>query len=845
MGLIPFVAWEKCLKEDALIREPLSRQTSDSVFKFGNNGRLKALFAAEVPIWLYGKKAFLFVTIVAGQTPLLLSRHTLRSMHASIDFSAGVITSGQLGVDHEPIKEVGGHLVLDLMNTDSCPNVVAYMSDLHCPPVTDPNLNGSDDSNVVFHEDCWCWVSAAVFRRDHAVPRCCLFHPNDADEMNELDVDTWAPFCIQISRCEGRPTCEVTMFSWKSLTKSNSSSDSFWIGETWFWIESVNKREVFREILKHSSMGVVAPLLRSAWKSFFAPPSPDSYGSALPYVLEPGSDSLPLGEEGTRIHSQGQSRSTSGPSDSSAGVLIQASGEVDGHRTSSDLQVGGEGQTTSGRSNTILQHQAQGRADGDGQGPSDCDSPGAEGEQGRADADASSTLAWTSGDGSRDAFSGVSNVSNAGASNISTSGATCGTQVQECEERIQEGGQSRVGSGEPKCHVGRRSEDFEEGGRGREEGRGDPKGATGSSHQVGSGKAQGWYPFGCHGSQVKQRSLRKSDRAVLTDSLKSHAYVERDICSAYQQCHRKEVREQTTGTRKSLKVLEIFCGVMTLSIVAGSLGWSVMQPIDKELGRYGIDLSKPSEQKRVLDFIDREQPDLILLAPPCGDYSPLQNIMPKCPMKRWRKTQRLLWKRMKSKPLWKFTRKIMKARLDGSLKVRLVGVENPKNSAAWKLYDIPGYPAHIDQCRFRLRLFGGKRLVKKPTTIMCSDPEYASLLEAHCTCPKRFGRRHDHIKGSFRSPDGSWISHSSACGAWTRELCEHFLHCAECVLRPGHRDISANVAYSTPGSCMGDSADGAQQTKGLLGRAIDQIHFDVFALENVESNGNGRRRRRR
>ena len=91
---------------------------------------------------------------------------------------------------------------------------------------------------------------------------------------------------------------------------------------------------------------------------------------------------------------------------------------------------------------------------------------------------------------------------------------------------------------------------------------------------------------------MKQRSLRKSDRAVLTDSLKSHAYVERDICSAYKQCHRKEVREQSTGTRKSLKVLEFFCGVKTLSIVAGSLGWSVMQPIDKELGRYGIGLKR-------------------------------------------------------------------------------------------------------------------------------------------------------------------------------------------------------------------------------------------------------------
>ena len=235
MGLTPFLAWEKCLKEGALIGDPLSRQTSDSVFKFGNNGRLKALFAVEVPIWLYGKKAFLFVTIVAGQTPLLLSRHTLRSMQASIDFSAGLISSGHLGVDHEPIKEVGGHLVLDLMNTDSCPNFVAYMIDSHCQQVTDFNSNGNDEPSTGTREDCWCWVSADVFRRDHVVPRCCLFHPYDADEMNELDVDHWAPFCIQVFRKEGQSNCEILIFSWKSLTKSNSSSDSFWIGESWFF----------------------------------------------------------------------------------------------------------------------------------------------------------------------------------------------------------------------------------------------------------------------------------------------------------------------------------------------------------------------------------------------------------------------------------------------------------------------------------------------------------------------------------------------------------------------------------------------------------------------------------
>ena len=171
----------------------------------------------------------------------------------------------------------------------------------------------------------------------------------------------------------------------------------------------------------------------------------------------------------------------------------------------------------------------------------------------------------------------------------------------------------------------------------------------------------------------------------------------------------------------------------------------------------------------------------------------------------------------------------------------MVGIENPKNSAAWKLYEIPGYPAHVDQCRFGLQLFGGKRFVKKPTTIMCSDPQYANLLEARCTCPKRFGRRHDHIKGSFRSTDGPWISHSSACGAWTRGLCEHFLHCAECVLRPGQQDPSSTTLCNLVSSDLVGRQNG---TEGLLGRAIDQTYFDVFAFDEMDANenenGNGR-----
>ena len=242
-------------------------------------------------------------------------------------------------------------------------------------------------------------------------------------------------------------------------------------------------------------------------------------------------------------------------------------------------------------------------------------------------------------------------------------------------------------------------------------------------------------------------------------------------------------------------------------------------------------MSKPSEQRRVLQFIRDEKPDLVFLAPPCGPYSPLQHIMPQCPMKRWKKVQRLLAKRKMSKPLWVFTKQVMDECIQGTLEVKLVAVENPKPSSAWKMHDISGYPAYIDQCRFGLRLFKGKKFVKKPTTIMCSSPEYAEILTTRCTCPKRSDGRHDHIKGSFRSRDGTWISHSSTCGAWTPQLCEHFLQSAERVLRPDHHEGEVPAFVSS-------SCDFERSEQSFLGKTIENMYFEVFALDEDEITGN-------
>ena len=143
---------------------------------------------------------------------------------------------------------------------------------------------------------------------------------------------------------------------------------------------------------------------------------------------------------------------------------------------------------------------------------------------------------------------------------------------------------------------------------------------------------------------------------------------------------------------------------MTLSIVAGELGWSVLQPIDKELGKYAIDLTDPASQDRVLQVMHDEEPDLVMFAPSCEDYSPLQMILPRCPIKRLKRLKRLQEKRAVSSKLWRFVQRCMKLKIKWQLKVGIIGVENPRQSEAWKIFRIPGFPAYIDQCLINVGL---------------------------------------------------------------------------------------------------------------------------------------------
>lgn len=108
MGLFSYMSWEEKLKQTGVLPNGAVRKDSDEVFQFGNNGQLKSLFSVDLPMTVYGKIATLRVCIVAGHTPLLLSRKTLGKLGLSINFESNLISSKKLEIDQRPMLEEAG-----------------------------------------------------------------------------------------------------------------------------------------------------------------------------------------------------------------------------------------------------------------------------------------------------------------------------------------------------------------------------------------------------------------------------------------------------------------------------------------------------------------------------------------------------------------------------------------------------------------------------------------------------------------------------------------------------------------------------------------------------------------
>ena len=178
---------------------------------------------------------------------------------------------------------------------------------------------------------------------------------------------------------------------------------------------------------------------------------------------------------------------------------------------------------------------------------------------------------------------------------------------------------------------------------------------------------------------------------------------------------------------------EVYTNSQRVMTEARKRGHRTGTPISLETG---FDLLRPLDQKLALKTVEEEDPYALVLAFPCGPFSPLRNLNPHGdPEKR---AQRL----EEGRALLRFAIKLARHR---HARGRHFILENPIPSAAWQEPDLRRLIeelhcsiAEFDQCRLGLRSARGLPH-KKPTRLATSSPSVAEILDG-----RRCRRTHDH-----------------------------------------------------------------------------------------------------
>ena len=178
---------------------------------------------------------------------------------------------------------------------------------------------------------------------------------------------------------------------------------------------------------------------------------------------------------------------------------------------------------------------------------------------------------------------------------------------------------------------------------------------------------------------------------------------------------------------------EVYTNSQRVMTEARKRGHRTGTPISLETG---FDLLRPLDQRLAMKIVEEEDPYALVLAFPCGPFSPLRNLNPNGdPQKQ---AQRL----EEGRALLQFAVKLARFQ---KKRGRHFILENPIPSAAWKepelrrlIEELHCCIAEFDQCRLGLRSAQGVPH-KKPTRLATSSPSVAELLDG-----RRCKRNHDH-----------------------------------------------------------------------------------------------------
>jgi hypothetical protein len=192
----------------------------------------------------------------------------------------------------------------------------------------------------------------------------------------------------------------------------------------------------------------------------------------------------------------------------------------------------------------------------------------------------------------------------------------------------------------------------------------------------------------------------------------------------------------------TVDLMEVFSGFAEVSIQFAKKGHLVTQPIDLITG---WDLFKNEHWDSLLDYVHQVKPRLIVMAPPCGPWSSLQNLNLRRPgyakqLERLRRAHRVLLRRVAQ---------LYMIQLESG---RHALIENPWTSLAWRqpelkqlLEHADSYVARCDQCTTGLKAPSGAPL-RKRTLFLGTNAHIAAKLSRTCSCSAR-GLAHEHIEG--------------------------------------------------------------------------------------------------
>ena len=282
----------------------------------------------------------------------------------------------------------------------------------------------------------------------------------------------------------------------------------------------------------------------------------------------------------------------------------------------------------------------------------------------------------------------------------------------------------------------------------------------------------------------------------------------------------KEVPRTPRTSR--FRILEVFTWSCMVSLTAAKMGWEFLEPVTLESG---WDLSSGVMQDKAMQYMKEVSPDLLVVAWPCGPWSPLQQLNVKTETQK----QALRAKRRQNKPLLAFARRaVLWQRSRGGA---VLG-ENPERSKAWDQEEIveafQGLPSvTLDQCQYGLKHPVNQVPLRKRTRIQGQE-RVLKYLQKRC----KGDHEHHPIEGSFKGEDGKWHSLSAWAGGYPAGLCRAMVKGAEEFLRSGE----AYVEDPHEGDTVPDELDGQEgidEEKGLE-ELLEEEYKDVDPAEEEE-----------